>query len=423
MSLRTTLVSTSESLGFAYASIRANLLRTLLSLLGIMIGVFCIIAILTFVDSIRLNVSSSIDKLGDKTIFIQKWPWLFDSDYPWWKYINRPEMKFHEMESLKKKMPEAEAIAYSVNVSDKKVTADNNNVAEGITVEAFTEGYDQIRNFDFPAGRYFVETEIYRGLPVCFIGSTLAQNLFKSEKEAVDKHIKVFGRNVRIVGVLAKEGEGIGINRGQDMKIFVPMNFVRNFGTFEEMQYEPTIYVKTTSTQISGAAFEDDLRGTMRSVRKLSPREEDDFSLNKITMITNVMDNLFSQISLLGWIIAGFSILVGGFGIANIMFVSVKERTHIIGIQKALGASSYAIMTQFLGEAIMLCLIGGGVGLGLVWLLATVMSLFFPFQLILTPQNIMIGVGLSSLIGILSGYIPSRQAAHLDPIEAIRSNG
>lgn len=419
MNIRILIASLRESVSFAYQSIRSNLLRTLLSLLGITIGVFCIISILTLVDSMQYSIQNSLSKLGDRVVFVQKWPWLFSNDYPWWKYINRPELKYREMEVLQKRFPQAEAISFSVWANAKKLN-NGNNSAESVTIRGLSLDYDKVMELSFEDGRFFNESESQSGEPVIVLGNQLAHNLFPGNLIAIGKSIEAYGRKMRVIGVLSKEGQGLGADGGgQDMQAMVPLNFIRNINNIEDGEFNPSILVKAPKNA-NLDAFEEELHGVMRSIRKLSPRQEDDYATNKITMLTSFITGFFKKVSLYGWIIAGFSILVGGFGIANIMFVSVQERTHIIGIQKAIGAKSYMIMIQFLGEAIMLCILGGLIGLALIFILSQLLNMVFPFKLILTLKNSLIGVGLSSFIGVLSGYFPSRKAAKLDPITAIR---
>jgi putative ABC transport system permease protein len=173
---------------------------------------------------------------------------------------------------------------------------------------------------------------------------------------------------------------------------------------------------------VSNAELMDELKANMRSIRRQRPMEDDSFALNETKLLSTQVSGLFDAISIAGWIIGGFSILVGGFGIANIMFVSVKERTPLIGIQKSLGAKNYFILIQFLSESIVLCLFGGILGLLLVYI-GTIIAGFFDFNMTLTLQNIVLGLSVSTVIGILSGFVPAYNASRLDPVEAIRANG
>lgn len=418
MKLRVFIAILNESLRFAYQNIRANLLRTLLSLLGVTIGVFCIISILTLVDSIEHNFKKSVSKFGSDVIYMQKWPLIFEAEYPWWKYINRPEVTYNEMQLLQKKFKQAEAICFTVWMRGKKLTFEDNST-EGISIRGVTHDYIRTINMTFAEGRYFSESESQRGENVAIIGINLAEQLFGSAEKAIGQRVSALQGKLRIIGVLQREGNSFNMGGSADNQCFVPYTYLRGFGDFEDGNYNPTILIKAPE-HLTVDELEDELRGAMRATRRLSPRQDDNFALNKITVFLSVISSVFDKINLFGWVIAGFSILVGGFGIANIMFVSVKERTAIIGIQKALGARRVFILAQFLGEAVLLCLLGGTIGLLLIAGLSGLLNLVLPFQIILTVENMLIGLGISSLIGVLSGYVPSLQAARMDPIEAIR---
>jgi len=395
------------------------MLRTLLSLLGVTIGVFCIISIFTLVDSLEMNIRDSISKFGDNVIFVHKWPWAFSSDFPWWKYINRPEVSYKDMQVLQKNFTQADAMCFSASLQGEKLTAGTNS-AEGITVAGVTSDYYKIVNTGFEAGRFFSDEESQQGDKVIVLGYDVAKSLFNTPQQAINKNVEVMKRKMRVIGVIAKQGKALGIGSDQDKQVIVPFNFMRSMADINSKNFSPVIMVKGKPNE-SLDKLEDDLTGAMRNVRRLGPWDEDNFALNRITIFTDLITKMFGKINFFGWIIAGFSILVGGFGIANIMFVSVQERTPIIGIQKSLGAKSYFILAQFLGESVFLCIIGGGIGILLIFILSLILNLVLPLHLVLTLKNALIGIGISSAIGVVSGYIPSLRAAKMDPIEAIRS--
>jgi putative ABC transport system permease protein len=408
-----------ESFVFAMDALRQNKLRTVLSLLGITIGIFSVIAVLSGVDTLRDNLQKSVSKLGSNTLFIQKMPWIFDNDFPWWKYNQRPVLKIRDMEELERRMQTAQGIYYQAWLSNRTIKYQSNSVENAI-ITAVSANYNKTRPLEFEEGRYFTENESRGGTPVALIGHAVAEGLFLDASLAEGKIIKVFGRNVRIVGVYVKEGDDpLGISH--DDFITLPLNFAHQLIDVENDNYNPQIVVKGHEG-ISEAAVESELEGVMRSIRRIQPNQEDNFAINKSTLISDQFDQVFSMLHVIGLIIGGFSVAVGGFGIANIMFVSVKERTNIIGIQKSLGAKNYFILLQFLFEAISLCVMGGALGILLVYLATFGFKSWFDVQVQLYLSNIIFGVSISVVIGIFAGIIPAWFAARLDPVEAIRTN-
>jgi putative ABC transport system permease protein len=407
-----------ESFLFAYDALRQNKLRTLLSLLGVTIGIFTIIAVFSAVDTLRDNLQKSVNKLGSNSIYIEKWPWIADGEYPWWKYMQRPVPKLRDFRELQARSQAAEAISYEISIDNRTIKYKSNTI-DGAQIFAATQDHNKTWNFDFEDGRYFTDIESRTGAPVAILGYEIYDNLFPGIS-AVGKQIKVMGKYVTVIGVFAKEGEDM-LGLSNDKQVLLPLNFARTVLDVQSDRYNQSIVVKG-KPGVPVDELEGELKGAMRSIRSLTPGEDDNFSLNKITLLSDQLDILFAVVNIAGAIIGLFSILVGGFGIANIMFVSVKERTNIIGIQKSLGAKNYFILLQFLIESVILCLLGGLIGLLLVYGGTFVVKWAWDVAIVLYLKNIIIGIGTSVAIGIISGIIPAYSASKLDPVEAIRTN-
>jgi putative ABC transport system permease protein len=390
----------------------------MLSLLGVTIGIFTIITVRSAVDTLRNNLQQSVDKLGNNSIYIQKWPWIFSDDFPWWKYMQRPDPSLREYDQLRKRSTLAYGISYEIAFSSRTIKYQSNTI-EGATINAVMQDHDKVWNFDLSQGRYFTEIESSNGEPVAVIGFDIAQHLFPNG-DAVGKQLKVMGRYVTIIGVFTKEGDDM-LGDSDDKNVLLPINFVKDIIDVQSDNYQPQIVVRG-KPGVTVDELESELHMLMRSIRRQSPNQEDSFSLNKTTMISNQLDSLFGFLDVAGIIIGGFSVLVGGFGIANIMFVSVKERTNIIGIQKSLGAKNYFILLQFLIESVVLCLMGGIIGLSFVFLGTLAIHAAFDVKVILDLNNIIRGISISVVIGMVSGIVPAYFASRLNPVEAIRSN-
>jgi len=407
-----------ESFIVAIQSLKSNKLRTLLSLLGITIGIFAIITVFSLVDSLERNIRGSIEQLGDNVVFIQKWPWEFGGDYPWWKYWQRPQPSLHELKLIQKKSTLAAATVYQIDyafTAKYKSTSIENVISVGVSHQ-----FNLLKEFSLDEGRYFSLSESNSGLPVAIIGKAVALSLF-GLSSPIGQKIKLGGKNVTVIGVFQKEGESV-LGNSLDGQIVTPAIFLKTMVDTKQRGVNQSIWVKAKP----GVKNEDlmyELRGIMRSIRKIKPLADDNFALNETSMLTTGFSDMFAMITIIGAIIGGFSILVGGFSVANIMYVSVKERTSIIGIQKALGAKNYFILLQFLFEAIFLSMIGGLMGLLLVWLVTKAASAVIDMEVILSWTNIVTGLTISFIIGIISGVFPSRMAAKMNPVVAIRSNG
>ena len=406
-----------ESFRFAIQALTANLTRTILSLLGVTIGIFAIIAVFTLVDSLENNIKSSFSFLGTNVIRVDRFPFSSGpQEYPWWKYFQRPPANYSEFTFLKERLENAEAI--TISASANAILKYESNSYQGANLEGIVFDHKDVYDVPIDQGRFFTEQEIIASRNVVLIGVKIAGALFPNTS-ALGKEIKIKGHKFRVVGIFKEEGEGLFGMPSKDEACLIP------YGAFAKMFYigrwgiEPTIAAQGMETDIGLVALENEIAGLLRAKRGLKPTAEDNFSLNKSEFIQNAIGSIFDVISIAGWVIGGFSILVGGFGIANIMFVSVKERTNIIGIQKSLGAKNYFILMQFLFEATFLSLIGGLAGIGLVILLTLVPM--GSLEILMSFKNIMLGVGLSSVIGIASGIVPATLAARMDPVEAIRT--
>jgi putative ABC transport system permease protein len=403
-----------ESLIFAFNELIVNKVRTFLSLLGITIGIFSVIAVFTIFDSMEIYLRDSINSLGSNVLFVQKWPWM-QEDLEWWKIMNRDEPNLNDLDAISRRSELMEAASFLAGTN--KTLKNGNNSMENISVQGVSYDYPKIMSLEIQSGRFFTELEANNGRGVALIGATVAENLFPND-DPIGKDIKIGGYKTYVIGIIKKKGDD-AFGNSPDETLLVPINYMRNFVNLRRAG-GGTIAVLAKSN-VTNEQLRDELTGILRSYHRIKPGKEDDFAINETSVISKGFDALFGIVATVGWVIGGFSLLVGGFGIANIMFVSVRERVNIIGIQKSLGAKNFFILFQFLFEAIMLALIGGLFGLLIVFLLVIIVNVFFDFRMVLTMSNILLGVSVSSFIGLVSGFVPAFQASKLDPVEAMRS--
>ncbi len=408
----------------AFDAIWQHKLRSFLSVLGVTIGIFCIIMVFTAVNSLEKHVKSSVESLGTDVLFIQKWPWTFGSNYPWWNYVKRPVPSYLDFQFLKTQLGENLAVASTFFAQvNGGIISNGNDVIEDVQSLGITHQYQLVQEINITDGRYFTDYESDIGINVAIIGDNLRSKLSLNNND-LGKEININKRPVKIIGYLKKQGENL-LGKNNDNLIFMPFNYLNKFNNLSDESANPSIMVKiNTNIPLDEAKVE--LIGNMRTVRKIKLKNEDNFAINQISMLTENLGVLFAGINIAGLMIGIFSVLVGGFGVANIMFVSVKERTHLIGIQKALGAKANFIKMQFLSEAVFLCLLGGIIGMLLVYLICLLgnFALSFSdntFRLSIDFSTVFFGLIFSISIGILAGYFPANSGAKMQPVDAMRS--
>ena len=408
-----------ESFSFAFNALKANRLRTFLSLLGITIGIFAIISVFTVIDSLERYIRESLDSFGSNLVYIEKWPWAppeGETEYPWWKYLNRPVPEIGEAEEIIRRGNSFENAAFFYPFS--RTVQHESNQIDNATVMATTYDIYDIWNLKLTGGRYFTESEMQSGASVALIGDEIANKLFP-DLDPIGRFIKIQGFRVQIIGLYERTGQDMF---GTSMDNYIHISAIKSFYMIDIRNRDmgQRLCVKA-KPDIEQQRFIAEVEGVMRSIRRLKPMEENNFAMNEVSLISNQFDQFFIVFNMAGWIIGGFSIIVGGFGIANIMFVSVKERTKIIGIQKSLGAKKYFILLQFIFEAVVLSVIGGIVGLILIFFGTQIVNYATDFTIILTAGNIITGLMISSVIGFIAGLMPARTASRLNPVEAMNA--
>ena len=410
-----------ESLLFSFNSIIANPIRTFLSLLGVTIGIFTIIAVLSLVDSLEDSIQDSLDFLGTDNLRVEKWPWEFDNPgYEWWKFWKRPHPTYKEYAFLKENIKNAEAVEILVFRDGLTIKYLNNSSSE-VNLTGIVYESKEINDYKILSGRYYTENETILGSNYVIIGYKIMEDLFKNSDYAIGKEIKIKGVKFRVIGVFEEEGESFVGGDSFDRQMIVPFNSFKKIYRVGKKGSNAAMIIKGNSELDPGLEnLEYELRGLLRARRGLKPTEDENFAINRPEYLTGFISAIFSTISIAGWVIGSFSIFVGGFGIANIMFVSVKERVPIIGLQKSLGAKNYFILMQFLFESSFLSIIGGVIGLIFVFLITFIDLGSFDLRISLT--NVILGISISTIIGVFAGLIPAIFASRLDPVEAIRSN-
>ncbi len=404
-----------NSLKLTFQELKVNKLRTALSLTGVAFGIFCIIGVLATVNSLERNIQKEVSSLGSNTIYIDKWDYSGGPDQPIWKFRARPTPKYEEADMVRKRAVLLDDISFLMQTGSSISFKDD--MIQNASVYGIVEAQMEIQPLSFDQGRFFSASEFTAGTNVCLIGFTNAETLFGTTERALGKQIDVKGKKVTIVGVIKKEGTNF-IGWNYDNCIMIPYKFCKQ--VFDEKWSNPILIAKGKEGVTPGALM-DELKGIMRQIRRLSPTEDDNFSLNSVEAFSKAITGFFSVLNIVGGIIGGISLVVGLFGIANIMFVTVKERTGVIGLKKAVGAKKGSILFEFLMEAIILCLIGGGIGLFFVYIGTIISTRALDFPIYISIPMLIVTISVCLVVGIIAGIFPASRAAKMDPVAAIRS--
>lgn len=404
----------------AFLELKANKLRTFLSLLGITIGIFCIIAVKTVVDSLKNNIQKEMASLGSNVLYIGRWPWMDEGgEYKWWEYMRRPSMGPTEVKTILAQVPDAAVATLCLNTRRMNVKHDDLEV-QNITGYAVMPDFEKIQSIDINLGRYLSTSDLEGGSNAVVLGSEACKGLFPGSLNPLGKTISFHGKKFNVVGVLKKAGENMA-GFDFDNSVIFSYYMASSFVNVKSLNYDPLLAVKSANGKdVDDVKYE--VEGVLRRIRKVRPGQGNNFAINQLSQVSSRIESIFVSINIGGFFIGFFSLIVGAFGIANIMFVTVKERTKIIGLKKAIGARKASIMWEFLLEAIVLCLVGGAIGIIIVLLLSYLLTYAFDFEVSLSFFNFFLGIMVSVVVGVLSGIIPAWTASRLDPVVAIRSN-
>ncbi|GAA4467860.1 ABC transporter permease [Nemorincola caseinilytica] len=411
---------TGTSIVQAFLELKANKLRTFLSLLGITIGIFCIISVLTVLDSLKNNIQKDMATLGSNVLYVGRWPWMDDgTEYKWWEYWRRPGMTPQEVRAIEANVPDVAAV--TLCLSSHRITVKYNDAElSSIAGYAVLNYFDKVQNIDIQLGRYLSSSEIDGGNNAVVLGYAVYRNLFGGNTDPLGKNVSFLGKKFNVVGVMKKAGQNMA-GFDYDNSVVFPYYSAATVLDVHSLNYDPILAVKAADGKdVDEVKYE--VEGVLRRMRKVRPGQPNDFAINQLSQVSERLNMVFGTIDIVGWFIGGLSLLVGAFGIANIMFVTVRERTRIIGLKKAIGAKNSSVLLEFLLEAVVLSLIGGVAGIMIVMLISLILTYGFEFEVILSLSNFFIGIFVSIFVGVLAGIIPAVSASKLDPVVAIRSN-
>ncbi len=398
-----------ENIIISYKAIIAHKMRSFLATLGIVIGITAVTLMQTAIEGINRAFESSIASVGADVLYIQKFEWFGGQDFEF--YRNRKDISMLNYEYLKNNSTTADVVCPSVGTSQTLQYGSLD--LEGVFVIGTTDEYQKALSVNMDDGRFFTSKESEGGYPICLIGMDV-KNAFFPNVNPLGKDIKVGSYSFRVIGILEKQGSMLGLF-SMDNRIIIPIErFFKLFGTKRSL----TINVKATDVKNLDETKEE-ISSIMRKARKIPLGKRDDFGVNQQSAFRDTYNQLTSLIKIIGLLITSLSLVVGSVGIANIMFVSVKERTKEIGIRKAIGAKRRTILMQFLVESSVICLMGGIIGIGIAFPISLLIDAFV-LPTAMPLWVVVLGLFISLLFGVLSGFFPAYNAAKMDPVDSLR---
>jgi len=411
--MKNLLYEIKEGLIISLKAIRANKARSVLTTLGIIIGVASVVLMSTAIRGIDKSFKSGVASLGSDNLYIDKWAW-FDNEIPWWEMRNRKHITMEDFREYKKLAELPASVSPSAN-TNRTIKFEERSV-QSISMTGTDHNYINTTNLTFDEGRFFTELESNSGRRVVVLGSEINKKLFPYGG-ALNQYIKISGNKFKVVGVLAEQGSWVMGNWNPDNQVYIPIQNVFKYFSSRHSR-GITINVKAKNSLMVEATKEEAI-GVMRRVRGLKYNEKNDFSINQQEGLLSNINKTVGVIQIAGLLITGLALFVGAIGIMNIMFVSVKERTKEIGIRKAIGATKRTILGQFIAESAIICLIGGLIGLGFA-IIGTMVIAQFDFPVTIDLDAVILAFTISLITGILSGLAPAYTAAKLDPVDALR---
>jgi putative ABC transport system permease protein len=401
-----------EALRIAIAAIRANKARGILTTLGIIIGIVAVVTTMTAANGLANSFRESASVIGADVLYVSRTPWIIDG--PFFRFRNRRNLELKEADKLERQLRSAVAVNPATDTARSIKFA--SETRHNIRIIGTTHKHMLMSSAVPEIGRFFSAYDVQYRRKICVLGKTIHEQLF-SGLDPINKTIKIGRQDFRVIGVMEKQGSA-GFFGGPDFdsQIFVPVtSFVKAFGGHNR---NFDFGVKAPSG-VDLDEYEYEVIGEMRKIRRLEPGQQDDFSINKMESLLDAFDNVMGVVLMVGLAITGVSLFVGGVGVMNIMFVSVTERTQEIGVRKAIGAKRRAILTQFLFEASLICLIGGAIGVACSFAVAELINRFvMPASVSLPIVTVALLVSLA--VGMLAGFVPAWRASRLNPIEALR---